>query len=167
MVRSKSEKIVSATMLTELHRVTSPPAPEETLGVGCTRRCVSRPTAARRLLGRDGTSKVPQRALVTFPRWKVTSEPYSRAARQCETFPLSVGACQFSEPTVPTPHSLFVPPKRERAVDGTREKGGLPRQALRHRNTFPPQHCPAVSARFKQRLLRPLFTFLFFCAMMD
>ena len=24
-----------------------------------------------------------------------------------------------------TPHSLFVPPKRERAVDGTREKGGL------------------------------------------
>ena len=28
----------------------------------------------------------------------------------------------IAEPTTPTPHSLFVPPKRERAVDGTREK---------------------------------------------
>ena len=30
----------------------------------------------------------------------------------------------FAEPTVPTPHFLFVPPKRKRAVDGTKEKGG-------------------------------------------
>ena len=37
--------------------------------------------------------------------------------------PQPVGKCSLSEPTVPTPHSLFVSPKRERAVDGTREKG--------------------------------------------
>ena len=55
--------------------------------------------------------------------------------------PQSVSKRHFSEPTVPTPHSLFVPPKRERAVDGTREKGGAPRRALRHWMTFCPQHC--------------------------
>ena len=34
----------------------------------------------------------------------------------------AVSARQTQEPTVPTPHFLFVPPKRKRAVDGTKEK---------------------------------------------
>jgi len=146
----------------KMHGVTSPPAPEEALG--CTRRCVSRPTAARRLLGRDGgagggiRNTPPAVSLGTFHRWKVpppagerrsaVSERNRRRrllARRCpktetkaesrafvsreagvqrdEVSPQPVSKCSLSEPTVPTPHSLFVSPKRERAVDGTREKG--------------------------------------------
>ena len=88
---------------------------------------------------------------------------------------LSVRAWLLPEPTVPTPHSLFVPPKRERAVDGTREKGGFGglrspvpprnggvlRRLLGAPDDLPPEHCRAVVARCilsrKTALLSPIF----------
>ena len=71
-----------------------------------------------------GTSKVPQRPLVTFRRWKVTNTPFPGPACKCEILSQPGSKWSIPEPTVSTPHFLFDPPKRKRAVDGTKEKGG-------------------------------------------
>ena len=96
-----------------------------------------------------GRIETPQRSLGTFRRWKVPRRRLlqKRFERRVGIrfaylvrFPLPIRAWQFPEPTVPTPHFLFVPPKRKRAVDGTKEKGG---RGSRQRMVRPPPAPPA------------------------
>ena len=133
-----------------------------------------------------GTSKVPQRSLGTFRRWKVPrrrllrNRPRRRTGTRFAYLgrrfprPLPKRAWLFPEPTVSTPHSLFVPPKRERAVDGTREKGGFgglrspvppretgecPADRPAHQTTLFPEHC-RVSERTGYKTFRAVICFM-------
>ena len=124
-------------LLTEMHRVTSPPALEESPGVRLRPQACFEANRRKAALRPRWRIETPQRSLGAFRRWKVPrrrllqKSPRRRAGTRFaylgRRFPcsLSARAWLFTEPTDSTPHSLFVPPKRERAVDGTREKGGF------------------------------------------
>ena len=112
-----------------MHRVTSPPALEEPLGV-------------------RGDSERPGDLWVLSVCRKYRRGTGAQHPALTDTHP--VRSWQFPEPTVPTPHSLFVPPKRERERPRYKRKGRSAAASLAALDDRSPSTLSGARARCKQ-----------------